>query len=66
MISVTRSRTRWIRTLTNFQDEAAIEVYYNWAVSSWLRLGANIQYINPARGDYENALVPSLRAQIRF
>ncbi len=53
-------------TLTDFQDEAAIEVYYNWALSSWLRLGANIQYINPARGDYENALVPSLRAQIRF
>jgi len=52
--------------LTNFQDEAAIEVYYNWAVTSWLRLGANVQYIKPARGDYDNALVPSLRAQIRF
>jgi len=50
----------------NFQDESAIEAYYNWAVRPWLRLGANIQYINPARGDYENALVPSLRTQIRF
>ena len=52
--------------LTNFQDEAAIEAYYSWAVRSWLRVGANIQYINPARGDSENALIPSLRTQIRF
>jgi porin len=52
--------------LANFQDESAIEVYYNWQVRSWLRLGANVQYVDPAQGDYENALIPSLRAQIRF
>jgi len=52
--------------LTNFQDESAFEAYYSWAVKPWLRVGANIQYINPARGDYDNALVPSLRAQFRF
>ena len=53
-------------SLTNFQHEAAIEAYYSWTVRSWLRIGANIQYINPARGDYKNALVPSLRLQFRF
>ena len=52
--------------LVNFQDESAIEAYYSWAVKSWLQLGANIQYINPATGDNKNALVPSLRMQIRF
>jgi len=41
-------------------------VYYNWAVKPWLRLGVNIQYVNPASGDYDNALVPSLRTQFRF
>jgi len=36
--------------LTDFHDEAAIEAFYNWAVTPWLQLGADIQYINPARG----------------
>ena len=52
--------------LTNFHDESAIEVFYSWAVKPWLKIGANIQYINPARGDYEHALVPSLRIQFRL
>ena len=52
--------------LTNFQDEAAIEAYYSWAATPWLQVTADIQYINPARGDYDNALVPALRIQLRF
>lgn len=52
--------------LTNFRDESAIEVFYSWAVTPWMRVGADIQYIDPARGDYANALVPSLRLQLRF
>ena len=51
---------------TNFQDEGAIEAFYSLAVTPWLLIGADIQYINPARGDYKNALVPSLRTQILF
>lgn len=50
----------------NFRDEAAVEAFYSWAVNSWLQIGADIQYINPARGDYKNALVPSLRLQFSF
>ena len=52
--------------VTNFQDEATVEAFYSWAVNSWLQIGADIQYINPARGDYKNALVPSLRLQFSF
>ena len=52
--------------LTDFRDEAAIEAYYSWAVTPWLQVGADIQYINPARGYHKHALVPSLRTQIRF
>lgn len=52
--------------LTNFHDETAIKAYYSWSATPWLQIGANIQYINPARGNYENALVPSLRMQFRF
>jgi len=52
--------------LTDFRDESAIEVFYNSVVMPWLQIGANVQYINPARGEYANALIPSLRTQIRF
>jgi porin len=52
--------------LVKFEDEAAIEAFYSWAVTPWLQVGANIQYINPATGRYKNALVPSLRLQFRF
>ncbi len=52
--------------LVNFHDESTIEAYYSWAVKPWLQLGADVQYINPASGDNENALVPSLRMQIQF
>ena len=55
-----------LNPVTNFQDESAIEAFYSWAVKPWLQIGADIQYINPASGDYENALVPSLRLQFRF
>jgi porin len=50
----------------NFHDESAIEAYYNWAITPWLLLGADIQYINPARGDNDRALVGAIRMQIRF
>jgi porin len=47
-------------------DEAAIEVYYNYAMRPWLYLGPNIQYVKPARDRFDNALVASLRLQFRF
>ncbi len=51
---------------TRFKDESAFEAYYNYAVAPWLYLGPDIQYIKPAFGSYENALVATLRTQIRF
>jgi porin len=51
---------------TEFRDEAAIEAFYSYAVTPWLYVGADIQYIKPASGSFKNALVPALRTQIRF
>ena len=53
-------------TKTKFKDEAAIEAYYNWAVTPWLSVGPDIQYINTATGNFKNALVVGLRMQIRI
>jgi hypothetical protein len=35
-------------------------------VTPWLYVGADIQYIKPASGSFDNALVPALRTEIRF
>lgn len=47
-------------------DEAAIEFFYNYAVTPWLYLGPDIQYVKPSRGRFDNALVVGFRMQIRI
>ena len=49
-----------------FHDEAALEAYYSYAVTPWLSLTADIQYIKPATSGDQNALVTALRTSIRF
>ena len=51
---------------TKFKDESAIEAFYSYAVTPWLYVGADIQYIKPASGSFKNAVVSALRTQIRF
>jgi porin len=51
---------------TKFSDESGIEAFYSYAVTPWLYIGADIQYIMPAAGSFQNALVAALRTQIRF
>jgi porin len=51
---------------TQFTDESAVEVFYSYAVTPWLLISPDIQYIKPASGGFDNALVLALRAQIRF
>lgn len=51
---------------TKFKDESAIEAFYSYSVTPWLYVGGDVQYINPAAGSFDNALVLALRTQIRF
>ena len=55
-----------VNPLLKFQDEQGIEAFYNCALSEWLQVTADLQYVNPALGDTNNALVGGLRARIRF
>jgi len=47
-------------------NESGLEIYYNFSVTPWLFIGADIQYIDPFKEEYHNALVGSLRTQIRI
>jgi porin len=55
-----------LEPFTRFRDEAGVDVFYSYAATPWLYIGADLQYIKPATGDDKNALVPGLRVQIRF
>ncbi len=49
-----------------FDDEQGIEAFYNCAATDWLQVTIDLQYVNPALGDTDNALVGGLRARVRF
>lgn len=55
-----------LNPLVTFDDEQGIEAFYSCAVSDWLLIAADLQYVDPALGDTEDAFVAGLRASIRF
>lgn len=55
-----------ISPLVNFDDEQGIEVFYNFAATPWFHIAFDLQYIDPASGDNQNALVGGLRTKIVF
>jgi porin len=52
--------------LVEFDDEQGVELFYNFAVTPWFRISADLQWINPATGANDDALVGALRTQIVF
>jgi len=49
-----------------FQDEQGLEFFYSCALTPWLALGADLQWIDPARGDQDTAVYAGLRTTITF
>lgn len=52
--------------LVKFDDEQGLELFYNFAVTPWFRVSADLQWINPATGANDDSLVGALRTQIVF
>lgn len=48
------------------EDEQGVELYYNLAVTGWLRVTADIQWIDPARARFSDAWVAGFRTSIAF
>lgn len=55
-----------IDPLAEFADESGVEVFYNFHVTRWFHLTADIQYVNPATGQNKNTLVGGVRLRVRF
>ena len=52
--------------LAEFDDEQGLELFYNMAVTPWLHITADLQWVNPATGANDDALFAALRTQIVF
>jgi porin len=48
------------------RDEWGVEAYYNFAVTPWLRVTGNVQWIRPGDPRKERATFAGLRTQLRF
>ncbi len=54
-----------IRRLVD-NNEQGVELYYNIAVTPWLKISPNIQVINPMRDGVDCTWVAGLRAKMDF
>ncbi len=48
------------------RDESGVEVFYNVAVTPWLRITGNFQFIKPGSRDFPSAIYAGLGTYIRF
>jgi porin len=48
------------------KDESGVEVFYNVAVTPWFRITGNLQFLEPASGDFPNSIYAGLGSYIRF
>jgi porin len=49
-----------------FDDEWGIEAYYNYELTPWFHITADLQYVHPADGTENNVFVGGLRTNIKF
>ncbi|VWC69555.1 carbohydrate porin [Burkholderia aenigmatica] len=50
----------------NYQDEEGLEGFYNYAITPWMQLGADVQWIRTSQVGHKNAIVTGLRLQTLF
>ncbi len=52
--------------ILDVDHEQGVELFYNLAITPWLRVTADLQWIDPANGDFNHAVIGSLRTTIFF
>ncbi len=48
------------------RDETGVEAFYSFAVTPWLKVSANLQWIRPTQPEKKDAMFSGLRTQVRF
>jgi len=57
---------RGLAPVLRLRDEQGLEAFYNVAVTPWLHVSADIQWVRPFLADAPNAVFTSLRTNIKF
>lgn len=52
--------------IINFDNEQGVEMFYNFAVTPWFKVSADLQWLEPATGDNENIWLGGVRASVTF
>ena len=55
-----------VAPVARFNDEQGIEAYYAFVPAPWLRLSADLQWVNPANGANKAMWLGGLRARVEF
>ena len=55
-----------VAPVVDFDDEQGLEAFYSYAVTPWLHVTGDIQYIDPASSSHDRTVIASLRTSIRF
>lgn len=55
-----------LKPFIGLDDEKGIEVFYSYAVTPWLHITGDVQYINPVYSNNDHAFITGLRTNIRF
>ena len=50
----------------NLADSSGVEVFYNVAVTPWLRVSGNLQFIKPADGNRSDSIYAGLGSYVNF
>lgn len=64
--SPSRDLKNGLAGLFNLEDEAGVEAFYSWSALPWLRITADVQYVDPASGDYDDGIFVGLGSNVRF
>ena len=48
------------------EDEVGLEAYYNFAITPWAQLSADVQWVNQGLSTSKNAWVMGARLTLRF
>ncbi|MDF3936363.1 carbohydrate porin [Pseudomonas citronellolis] len=55
-----------LRSIYPLTDESGIETFYNIAVTPWLRISLDVQYIRPASDDFASSFYTGVGTYVRF
>ncbi len=55
-----------IKPLKQFDDEQGVEAYYQWSMTPWLKITADVQWVNPATAANKSMWLAGLRTKIDF